>query len=69
LLSPGLGGGGEGTDGALAAIMATSVPAAARTLPPSLVSFPDQEEAVRALEKAVENYPAAKATYLEGFAG
>jgi quercetin dioxygenase-like cupin family protein len=51
------------------AIMATSVPAEARTLPPGGVSFPPQEEAVRALEKAVENYPAAKTTYLEGFAG
>ncbi len=51
------------------AIIATSVPAEARTLPPSTVSFPDQAEAVRALEKAVEKYPAAKTTYLEGFAG
>jgi quercetin dioxygenase-like cupin family protein len=51
------------------AIMATSVPAQARTLPPGGVTFPDQAEAVRALDKAVENYPAAKTTYLEGFAG
>ncbi|MBA3923102.1 MAG: quercetin 2,3-dioxygenase [Nostocaceae cyanobacterium] len=51
------------------AIMATAVLAETRTLPPGPVSFPDQEEAVRALEKAVENYPAAKTTYLEGFAG
>ena len=51
------------------ALMATSVPAEARTLPPASIPFPDQEEAVRALEKVVESYPAAKTIYLEGFAG
>lgn len=48
-------------------IMATTVPAEARTLPPS-VSFPTQEEANKALESVVERYPAAKTIYLKDFA-
>ncbi|MBH8578340.1 quercetin 2,3-dioxygenase [Nostocaceae cyanobacterium CENA369] len=50
------------------AIMATAVPAQSRTLPPASLPFPDQEQANQALEKVIQQYPAAKTIYLQGFA-
>jgi quercetin dioxygenase-like cupin family protein len=47
-------------------IIATTVPAEARTLPPSL-SFPDREEANRAMAQVVQKYPAAKTNFLQGY--
>jgi quercetin dioxygenase-like cupin family protein len=49
-------------------IMATTVPAEARTLPPASLPFPDQEQVNRAMEQVIQKYPAAKTKLLEGFA-
>ena len=51
------------------ALMATSVPAQARTLPPPSIPFPNLEQAKQALERVTQQYPTAKTIYLEGFAG
>ncbi|WP_193194529.1 quercetin 2,3-dioxygenase [Nostoc sp. MG11] len=47
-------------------IMATTVPAEARTLPPT-VSFPNQEQVSQALEQVIQKYPAAKTNFLQSF--
>ncbi|MFN6481497.1 MULTISPECIES: quercetin 2,3-dioxygenase [unclassified Nostoc] len=49
-------------------IIATTVPAEARTLPPPSIPFPDQEQANQALEQFIQQYPAAKTKFLQGFA-
>ena len=49
-------------------IMATTVPAQTRTLPPASLPFPDQEQANHAMEQVIQKYPAAKTNFLQGFA-
>ena len=49
-------------------IMATAVPAQTRTLPPASLPFPNQEQANQALEQVIQQYPAAKTKFLQGFA-
>lgn len=49
------------------AIVATTVPAEARILPPASLPFPDLERANQSLEQVIQKYPAAKTIYIEGF--
>ena len=48
-------------------IMATTVPAEARTLPPASMPFPNQEQANRVMEQVIQKYPAAKTNFLQGY--
>lgn len=48
-------------------ILATTVPAEARTLPPASIPFPDREQANQALEQVIQKYPAAKTNFLQGY--
>ena len=48
-------------------ILATTVPAEARTLPPASLPFPNQEQVNQALEQVVQKYPAAKTNFLQGY--
>lgn len=48
-------------------ILATTVPAEARTLPPASLPFPNQAQANQALEQVMQKYPAAKTNFLQGY--
>lgn len=48
-------------------IMATTVTAQARTLPPASIPFPNQEQANRAMQQVLQKYPAAKTNFLQGY--
>jgi quercetin dioxygenase-like cupin family protein len=48
-------------------IMATTVPAQTRTLPPASLPFPDREQSNRAMEQIIQKYPAAKTNFLQGY--
>lgn len=45
-------------------IMATTVPAEARTLPPASMSLPEREQSDRTMEQIFQKYPAAKTNFL-----
>ena len=50
-------------------IMATTVPAEARTLPPASMPLPDLEQTNRAMAEVIKKYPAAKTNFLQGYDG
>lgn len=50
-------------------IMATTLPAEARTLPPDSIPFPQREQSDRAMEQILQKYPAAKTNFLRGYEG
>ncbi|MBD2093315.1 quercetin 2,3-dioxygenase [Microcoleus sp. FACHB-1515] len=50
-------------------IMATTVPAEARTLPSASMSLPEREQSDRTMEQILQKYPAAKTNFLRGYEG
>lgn len=50
-------------------IMATTIPAQARTLPPASMPLPDLERTNRAMTEVIQKYPAAKTNFLQGYGG
>jgi hypothetical protein len=50
-------------------IMATTVPAQARTLPPASMPLPDLEQTNRSMAEIIKKYPAAKTNFLQGYDG
>lgn len=50
-------------------IMATTVPAEARTLPPASMPLPEREQSNRTMEQIIQKYPGAKTNFLRGYEG
>ena len=50
-------------------IMATTIPAEARTLPPASMSLPEREQSNRTMEQIIQKYPGAKTNFLSGYEG
>ncbi len=50
-------------------IMATTVPAEARTLPPASMPLPEREQSNLMMEQIIQKYPAAKTNFLRGYEG
>ncbi len=50
-------------------IMATTVPAQARTLPPASMPLPELEQTNEAMAEVIKKYPAAKTNFLQGYDG
>ncbi len=50
-------------------IMATTVPAEARTLPPASMPLPEREHSNLTMEQIIQKYPAAKTNFLRGYEG
>ena len=50
-------------------IMATTVPAQARTLPPAAMPLPELEQTNEAMAEVIKKYPAAKTNFLQGYDG
>jgi quercetin dioxygenase-like cupin family protein len=50
-------------------IMATTVPAEARTLPPASMPLPDLAQTNIAMAEVIKKYPAAKTNFLQGYDG
>ncbi len=50
-------------------IMATTVPAQARTLPPASIPLPEPEQSNRTMEQILQKYPAARTNFLRGYEG
>lgn len=48
-------------------IVATTVPAEARTLPPAAMPLPEREQSNRTMEQIIQKYPAAKTNFLQGY--
>lgn len=50
-------------------IMATTVPAEARTLPPASMPLPERDQSNRTMEQIIQKYPGAKTNFLSGYEG
>jgi len=50
-------------------IMATTVPAEARTLPPASMPLPEREQSNLTMDQIIQKYPAAKTNFLQGYEG
>ncbi len=50
-------------------IMATTVPAQARTLPPAEMPLPKLEQTNESMAQIIQKYPAAKTNFLQGYDG
>jgi mannose-6-phosphate isomerase-like protein (cupin superfamily) len=48
-------------------IMATTIPAEERTLPPAAMPLPDLEQTNKAMAEVIKKYPAAKTNFLQGY--
>ena len=48
-------------------IMVTTIPAQARTLPPASIPLPELEQTNQVMEQVIQQYPAAKTNFLQGY--